>query len=245
MRKLRSLLFVDPFIVASTIFHGTLSMFVSLFDDARSRRQNAVSRAWARSLVWASGAKIVVEGLDRIHKDGTYVFASNHASYMDTPVVLSRIPVQFRFMAKAGLFKIPFLGWYLGRAGHIPVPREDPRAALKTLTHAAETMRSLGIAVLIFPEGGRTADGELRPFRDGAAYIAIKGQVPLVPVALVGTRDLLPRGSKIFNPCTITMRIGDPISTEGLTTKDRAALTERVRERVSEMLREQPAAVEK
>src|SRR5262249_36875615 len=182
---------------------GTVSRVGSLLDARGGRRQNALSRAWARSIVWVSGVEIIVEGLDRIHKDGTYVFASNHASYMDTPVVLSRIPVQFRFMAKAGLFKIPFMGWYLSRAGHIPVPRDDPRAALKTLSHAAETMQSLGIAVLIFPEGGRTPDGDLHPFRDGAAYIAIKGQVPLVPVALVGTREVLPRGGKVFSTGTV------------------------------------------
>ena len=114
---------------------------------------------------------------------GSYVFASNHLSYMDTPVVLSHIPCSSGFWQSVGLFKIPLLGTHLGQAGHIPVPREDPRASIKTMQTAAEVMQNRKISLLIFPEGGRSHDGRLQPFKEGAAYIAIRAGAPLVPVA--------------------------------------------------------------
>jgi 1-acyl-sn-glycerol-3-phosphate acyltransferase len=151
-------------------------------------------------------------------------------------VVLSRIPVQFRFMAKDGLFKIPFLGTHLAQAGHIPVPRENPRAAVKTLALAGQTIRDHGISVLVFPEGGRSETGELQEFKEGAAYIAIKAGVPIVPVALIGTREVLAMHTAIFHRGPVMLRVSDPIPTVGLTMRDRQALTNRVRERIVEML---------
>lgn len=201
---LRALLITDPLIVLATIVYGTASLAVSFFDPAR-RRQNAVERAWARALLAVSGLKIKVEGLEKITKDGSYVFVSNHLSYMDTPVALASIPVRFRFLAKRGLFQIPFLGWHLGRAGHIRVPREDARAAVKTMTLAAQVVREEGISLLIFPEGGRSRTGEMRDFKEGAAYIAIKAGVPLVPVALKGTREVLPFGSGVVKRGTLSL----------------------------------------
>src|SRR5947208_5936217 len=142
-----SQVFIAPLIVLSTIMHGAVSLIVAVFDPS-GRRPLGVARAWARSVLAVAGSKVSVEGLENINPEGSYVFVSNHLSYMDTPAVLSTIPVQFRFLAKAGLFRIPFLGWHLTNAGHIPVPREDPRAALRTLTQAAKTIRARGISLL-------------------------------------------------------------------------------------------------
>ena len=236
---LRALLITDPLIVLATIVYGTASLAVSFFDPAR-RRQNAVERAWARALLAVSGLKIKVEGLEKITKDGSYVFVSNHLSYMDTPVALASIPVRFRFLAKRGLFQIPFLGWHLGRAGHIRVPREDARAAVKTMTLAAQVVREEGISLLIFPEGGRSRTGEMRDFKEGAAYIAIKAGVPLVPVALKGTREVLPFGSGVVKRGTVAMRIGDPIPTAQASPHDRVRLTEELRHRIVALLEEHP-----
>src|SRR5919199_6519921 len=157
-------------VVISTVFWGLLSLFVSFFDST-GRLQLGMARRWAQWLLRGSGVHVTVEGLEHIHPDGSYVIAPNHLSYMDTPVVLANIPVQFRFLAKRGLFKIPLLGTHLARAGHIPVPREDPRAAVKTMSRAAEIIRTRGISMLIFPEGGRSRDGNMRPFKEGVAYI--------------------------------------------------------------------------
>lgn len=167
MRRLRGLLIADPCIVLGTIFFGTISLIVSLFDRTGSV-QIKVARVWARTLLAVSGVQVKVEGLEAILPSGSYVFVSNHLSFLDTPVVLANIPVQFRFLAKRGLFQIPFLGQHLSRAGHIPVPREDPRAAVRTMQLAAETIHRKKISLLIFPEGGRSHDGELQPFKKEA-----------------------------------------------------------------------------
>ena len=235
MASLWTWLVVAPLAAFSTIFFGTISLVLSLF-DSNQRKQIETARLWARSLVLLAGVKVEVEGLEKIDPKGHYVFASNHLSYADTPVVFSSIPVQFRFLAKKGLFQIPFLGWHLKTAGHIPVPREDPRAALKTLSRAAEMIGTRGISVLFFPEGGRSEDGKLQDFKDGAAYIAIKAQAPLVPLALLGAREILPMGSATIHRGRVRLRIGDPIPTKGLTLHDRRALTDAARAQVERML---------
>jgi 1-acyl-sn-glycerol-3-phosphate acyltransferase len=232
-------LVTNPLIVLATIMYGTASFLVSFFDPTR-RGQNSVERAWARALLAVSGVKVRVEGLEKITKDGSYVFVSNHLSYMDTPVALANIPVRFRFLAKRGLFQIPFLGWHLGRAGHIRVPREDARAAVKTMTLAAQVVRQEGVSLLIFPEGGRSRTGEMRDFKEGAAYIAIKAGVPLVPIALKGTREVLPFGSGTVCTGTVSMRIGDPIPTTQASPHDRVRLTEELRHRIIALQEEHP-----
>jgi 1-acyl-sn-glycerol-3-phosphate acyltransferase len=228
-------LVTDPLIILATIVFATVSVAVSLF-DATGRRQARIAVAWSRALLKISGVKGEVEGLENISPNGVYVFASNHASYMDTPVVLGNIPVQFRFLAKRGLFMIPFLGTHLQRAGHIPVFRGNARQNLKTLVMAAETVQKRGISLLIFPEGGRSQDGRLGQFSEGAAYIAIKAGVPLVPLTLQGTRAVLPFGSGLPRPGRIRMLIGDPIPTEGLSLKCRERLTAQVRAQVAATL---------
>ena len=233
------MLVTNPLIVLATIVYGTASFLVSFFDPTR-RRQNSVERAWARALLAVSGVKVQVEGLEKITKDGSYVFVSNHLSYMDTPVALANIPVRFRFLAKRGLFQIPFLGWHLGRAGHIRVPREDARAAVKTMTLAAQVVRQEGVSLLIFPEGGRSRTGEMRDFKEGAAFIAIKARVPLVPIALKGTREVLPFGSGTVRTGSVTMRIGDPIPTSQASPHDRVRLTEELRHRIIALQEEHP-----
>jgi 1-acyl-sn-glycerol-3-phosphate acyltransferase len=222
-------------VVLSTVFFGSISLMVSFFDSTGSV-QNGVARRWAGSLLWIGETKVTICGLDRISPSGSYVIASNHLSYMDTPVVLANIPVQFRFLAKRGLFRIPLLGNHLARAGHIPVPREDPRGAVRTMSLAASIIREKGISILIFPEGGRSHDGSMRPFKEGAAYIAIKAGVPVVPVALQGTRAILPFGSGKIRPGRVVLKIGEPIQTSSLTLRDRSAVTAQVRDQIANML---------
>lgn len=235
MKRLRGLLIADPCIILATAFFSVVSFAVSFFDGT-GRMQARVARAWAKTLLVVSGVKVHVEGLNQIDPAGSYVFISNHLSYMDTPVALAHIPVQFRFLAKRGLFQIPGLGTHLSRAGHIPVPREDPRAAVKTMQVAAETIQQKNISLLIFPEGGRSHDGALRPFKEGGAYIAIRAGVEAVPLVMIGTREILPFGAGIVQPGSVTLRILKPIPTSQLTLKDRGALTEQLRGLISQEL---------
>jgi 1-acyl-sn-glycerol-3-phosphate acyltransferase len=228
MKRLRGLLIADPCIILATGFFSIVSFAVSFFDNT-GRMQARVARTWAKTLLVVSGVRVHVEGLDQIDPAGSYVFISNHLSYMDTPVALAHIPVQFRFLAKRGLFQIPGLGTHLSRAGHIPVPREDPRAAVKTMQLAADMIQQKKISLLIFPEGGRSHNGVLRPFKEGGAYIAIRAGVEVVPMVLMGTREILPFGSGIVQPGPVTLRILKPISTAQLTLRERGALTEQLR----------------
>ncbi len=225
MQRLRGLLISDPIFILTTAILGTVNIAVSFF-DATGRVQIWLARLWARIVLAGSGIKVHVKGLDQIDPQSSYVFAANHASYMDTPVAFATIPVQFRFLAKQGLFKIPFLGNHLKAAGHIPVMRDDPRSSVKTLQIAAEAIQHKKISLLIFPEGGRSTDGQLQEFKEGSAYIAIKAGVPLVPMAFIGTHKVLPYGAGILRSGRVTLRVFPPIVTTGMTLKDRGRLTE-------------------
>ena len=231
MSALWAYLVVDPLIYLSTMFFGTINLFVSLFDRV-GNSQMVIARIWARSLLLIAGVRITAEGLEKIDLTRPFVIATNHASYFDTPVILDKIGLQFRFLAREGLFRIPLLGTHLKLAGHVPVSQKDPRAALRSMQEAADNIREEGISMLIFPEGGRTRDGNLQDFKEGVAYIAIKAGVSIIPVGLTGTRDIVAMGSAIVRPGKVTLRVGEPISTEGLSLKDRQKLTDEVRERV-------------
>ncbi len=237
---LRAALFTDPLIVLLTAVMGTLSL-VSTFFDKTGRSAHKIARRWARMLLKVSSVQVRVDGLENLSPSASYVFVSNHLSLMDTPVVIGHIPVEFRFLAKHGLFKIPFIGTHLRHAGHIPVPRGDARASIKVMAEAARVIRERGASILAFPEGGRSV-AALREFKEGAAYIAIKASVPAVPIAILGTRAILPMHSLLVRPGRVVLRIGDPIPTTGLALHDRGSLTARLRERVAELSSE-PASL--
>ncbi|HAX43638.1 MAG TPA: 1-acyl-sn-glycerol-3-phosphate acyltransferase [Solibacterales bacterium] len=217
----------DPLIIVATALMGTINLLASHWDKDGSL-QLRIARKWARMLLGIAGARVTVTGLEHIDPARSYVVSPNHVSYMDTPVLLGHLPVNFRFLAKKGLFDIPFIGGHLTKAGHIAVPLDDPRAALKVLSSAGHAMKERGLSVLVFPEGGRSEDGNLQPFKDGAAYLAIKGAVPILPIALIGLREILPMHSHHMRPGKVTMRIGPPLETEGLPISARVELTERL-----------------
>jgi 1-acyl-sn-glycerol-3-phosphate acyltransferase len=234
MSFLRSLFFTIPLIFAATIVMEIVSFLASLFDRT-GNTQHKVARVWGRMLLAISFIRVRVEGLEKLDSDATYVFISNHASFMDIPAILARLPYQFRFFAKKGLYRIPFLGWHLSRAGHLPVDRSSARASLKSMSEGARIVAGRGISVLLFPEGGRAPVG-LRAFKEGAAYIAIKAGVPIVPMALVGMRPLLPMGSIHIRSGRVVLRVGDPIPTAGMRLSDREPLNQRLYEEVSRLL---------
>jgi 1-acyl-sn-glycerol-3-phosphate acyltransferase len=233
LSAIRAFLITDPLILLATAAMGTVSLIASLF-DATGHTQHRVARAWARMLLRIAGAKVRVEGLDRIAPGASYVIVANHLSFMDIPVILAHIPVEIRFLAKKSLFKVPFIGYHLERAGHLPVEREDIRASLKLMAQAAQIIRSRGISVLVFPEGGRSP-AQMRGFREGAAYIAIKAGVDALPVGLEGTRQVLPMGSIMVKPAQVVLRIGEPIKAGGQNMHDRHSLNEELRRRVAEL----------
>ena len=230
----RSLLFSTPLLVLATIVLGLCSMIASLFDRSGNWQHN-VARLWGRILLAVSFIRVRVSGLDNLDPRANYVFVANHSSYMDIPALLARLPYQFRFFAKKGLYQIPFLGWHLHRAGHLPVDRSNARNSLKSMSAGARIVAERGISVLLFPEGGRTKVG-LRDFKEGAAYIAIKAGVPVVPVAIFGMRDLLPMESIHLRAGRAELRVGPPIPTAGLKISDREELTLRMHREIQRLL---------
>jgi 1-acyl-sn-glycerol-3-phosphate acyltransferase len=236
MRRLRGLLIGDPSVILSTLVFGIVSYVVSFFDPD-GRKQAVLARNWSKTLLWGCGIKVVVQGLEQIDTTRSYIFIANHLSFIDSPVILANIPVQFRFLAKLGLFQIPLLGGHLKRGGHIPVPRTDPRGSVKTMQTAAEVIRNKNISLLVFPEGGRSHHGVLQAFKEGGAYIAIRAGVPVVPTVLLGSQIVLPYGAGVVEPGVVRLRLLKPIPTTGLTLKDRGTLTQQLREVIAAELR--------
>ncbi len=234
MSLLRSLLFSTPLIFLSTIVLGTISLISSVF-SSNGHFPHHLARLWGRILLAVSLIRVRVEGLEKLDPEGTYVFVANHGSYMDIPALLTALPFQFRFFAKKGLYKIPFLGTHLRRAGHLPVDRSSARASLKSMTEGARIIAERHVSVLLFPEGGRSKAG-LREFKEGAAYIAIKAGVPAVPIGIDGMRPLLPMGSIHLRNGKVTVRIGDPIPTKGLKIGDRAELNAQLYREISGLM---------
>ena len=229
----RTNLLQTPLFALVTILCGSVSLLVSFFDKGGSL-QHVIARLWARLSVAISGCRLVVQGRENLAKTPVAVFACNHTSYMDTPVVFASIPVQFRILAKQELWPIPFIGWYLNRSGQLPIDTRNPRNTLSSLGAAAKALRN-GMPLFVFPEGGRTPDGELQPFLSGAAYLAIRAQVPLVPIALSGVYDLLPMGTHHFYPGELTLRAGEPIETAGMSIRQVEELNTRLRQAIAEL----------
>lgn len=220
-----------PLIYLYTIVMGTLSIAVSFFDP-EGRRQHWCASAWSRLIARTAGARVRVHGAEHIQPGASYVFLSTHQSYMDIPAMLGYLPAQLRIAAKREVFLIPFLGWHLTRAGHISINRGSTSEAVETLRRAAREVRR-GVSVFLFPEGTRSRDGALQPFKKGGFKFALATRLPVVPVTIVGARQVLPRDSIIFRPGPIDMHIDAPIPTAGLTDEDLPALMRAVSEAMS------------
>lgn len=221
-----------PMFFLATAFFGSLSLISSIWDKSGSM-QHRIAQRWGRAVTRISGARLTVLNGDQL--DGRVaVYCSNHLSYADTPVLFGVLPFQFRIVARHELFRLPFIGWHLTRSGQVPVNVSNPRASISSLSSAVKTLRS-GMPVFIFPEGGRTESGHVEDFLNGPAFMAIRAGVPIIPMALIGTHELLPIHAAQFHPVPVTLAVGEPIETGGYSLKQIDELTERVRETISRL----------
>jgi 1-acyl-sn-glycerol-3-phosphate acyltransferase len=225
----RSLLITAPLIFFYTAVMGTISVASSLV-DAHGRIQHGCAHFWGQMILWTCRIKLRVSGLEHLREGNPYVLCCNHQSHMDTPIILAALPFQFRFTPKKQLFRYPFLGWHLRRSGHVPIDRENPRAAVKSLREAAETIRH-GTPVLIFPEGGTSLDGSIKPFKGGGFMLAAKSETAVVPVTIRGSRAVLKPKTYYARGGAVEVVVGEPIPSAGLTT---AELSNRVRQEIVE-----------
>ena len=204
-------------------------------------RMHLVARRWgARILRWP-GVVVSVEGAEHIPQGVACLFVANHVSYSDTPILMGHLPADFRFLAKASLFKLPIIGTHLKHGGHVGVVRDDPRAAVQSLAQAARILNELHTSVVIFAEGTRSHGEGMREFRSGAAHLAIQTQAPVIPLAIMGSAKALPKNYLSLQKSRVRVVIGEPIPTAGLTRRDRDAFTERLQAAVTALLGPTPA----
>lgn len=196
-----------------------------------------VARLWGRWILAAAGVRVKVRGGHNLSQRSPQVIFSNHCSYFDVLCLLAYLPVQFRWLAKEELFRIPFFGKAMEYGGYLPIDRSNPRRAHKSMVAASERIRA-GTSIVIFPEGTRSPDGKLQEFKSGGAILAIRAQVPVVPVAVLGTREIMPKGSLRVRRGEVEIRVGQAIPTEGLTQRDRGALLNRARAAILGLMEE-------
>jgi 1-acyl-sn-glycerol-3-phosphate acyltransferase len=231
--RLASYLVRNPLIYLYTVILGTLSLLSSFFDRSGSL-QHSLARIWSWLILGTSSAPLTVEGLDRLDLTQPAIYAANHSSALDIPVLYVSLPFQFRILAKLELFRLPFLGWHLKRSGQIPIDRTDARHSLRSLSAASQTVKD-GMPLVVFPEGGRSTDGHIQPFLGGTFYVAIKAQAPIIPMAIIGTFEALPMNTFVIHPTPFRLIIGDPIPTVGLVSRDMEALSQRVHQAMSDL----------
>jgi 1-acyl-sn-glycerol-3-phosphate acyltransferase len=229
----RSLFLLVPLIYTYTVVLGTLSLLSSLF-DRQGRVQHQLARVWSWLILKTCCLPVSIEAAAGLDLSKTQVYAANHVSALDIPVLYLYLPNQFRIIAKKLLFRYPFLGWHLRRSGQLPIDHSQTISAVRSLRKAVETLRQ-GMPLVIFPEGGRSRTGRIQPFMSGAFYLAIKAEVDVVPVAIVGTYEILPMQHYHVRPGPIQLLLGEPISTAGMGLKDIETLSSRVQQAIEEM----------
>lgn len=233
LHTLRIALVTDPLAALCIFLMGITAGTASLLDRS-GNLAHRIASFWGRFLLFVGGVRIQTEGLEHVPRGEGLVLVSNHGSMLDIAVLMGRLPLSFRFLAKRSLFKVPFIGWHLFLGGHIGIVREDKRAAVKAMARAREIL-GRDTSVLIFAEGSRSAEG-MRSFQGGAAHLAIKAGARVLPIGLTGTRDALPRGSMHIRPARVTLRVGEPIATASLTSRDQKELTARLQTAVSRLI---------
>lgn len=235
---LRQVLSAMAFVVLTII--GSLLALPSGLIDRSGELVLRLARLWARGVLGSAGVRLVVRSRAALDPGRSYVFMANHLSSVDIWAVLVAVPVSLRFIAKKQLGSIPLFGWAMRAGRFIFIDRQNPVAARRSIVEAANRIRS-GQSVVMFPEGTRSRDGQLGPFKKGGFHLAISAGAEIVPVAIRGSREVMPRGSALIRAGEVSIDIGEPIPTAGLTVDDRDALVERVRGRMVDLLGAQQA----
>ena len=233
LSRLRSYFILDPLVWVYTLAMGVLALPGGLF-DRDGKRLHWFSRTWSWLIMKTILSPVKVTGLDKIDTSKPHVYAVNHASALDIPVLYVYLPFQFRIVFKKELLSYPIVGWQLKRSGQVCIDQQKPANSIAAIRSAVKSLKA-GMPLVIYPEGGRTPDGEIKPFLPGAFFLAIKAQVDIVPVALVGTYELLPMDTYHIKSRPLEMRVGEPISTAGLTMRDMDAVSSKVQKALEDL----------
>ncbi len=229
-------LFILPFFIILTLVFSFLSLLVAFFDSS-GNQVHRVAALWASSALVLCSVRVKIVNLDLLQPGQPYVLAANHQSLFDILALLSKLRVQFRWLAKESLFNIPIFGRAMRKAGYIPINRSNPKQAYQSLLLAAKKIQE-GTSVLIFPEGTRQETDHLGDFKKGGFILAIKSQEPIIPIGIIGSGKVLAKNSLRIHPGTIRIVLGKPIPTQGCQARDADALMEKVRAAVQENLKQ-------
>jgi len=229
---------LNAFIAVHTIVMSLYGIVLSFFDRSGGRlvHFNCAS-PWAKAILWVCGVRVQINGLDHVKEGVQSIYMVNHQSIFDIFTLLACLPVDFKFLLKQELMKVPFFGAAMKRAGYISIDRENPRKAVKSMNEAAEKIKN-GASVLIFPEGTRGQDGRLQTFKSGGFHLALKSGSDIVPVAIVDSHLIVPKGSFRIKKGTILMNIGPSIPTRDCSRKDMNQLMDRVRDAMLNEMKE-------
>ncbi len=219
-------------VVLTTIFWGTIAIIISFFTRT-GNPVHIIARIWARGILYVSRIRVKVNGLNQIDPTQSYVYMSNHQSNFDIPVLLAHLPVQFRWLAKAELFKIPLFGRAMQGAGYVKIDRFNQESAFQSIKEAAAKMKD-GVSVMIFPEGTRSRDGRIRPFKKGGFIMAVDAGVPIVPIVLQGTWSIMEKSSLQINTGDVVINLEKPIATTNYSRQNKDELIEAVRRVICE-----------
>ncbi len=219
-------------VVLTTIFWGTIAIIISFFTRT-GNPVHIIARIWARGILYVSRIRVKVNGLNQIDPSQSYVYMSNHQSNFDIPVLLAHLPVQFRWLAKAELFKIPLFGRAMQGAGYVKIDRFNQESAFQSIKEAAAKMKD-GVSVMIFPEGTRSRDGRIRPFKKGGFIMAVDAGVPIVPIVLQGTWSIMEKSSLQINTGDVVINLEKPIATTNYSRQNKDELIEAVRRVICE-----------
>lgn len=237
---LRSYVFMVPLIWAYTLILGILSLLSSFFDRS-GRIQHGFARLWSWLIMKTIFSPVTVTGLDKIDTTKPHVYAVNHSSALDIPVLYVYLPFQFRIIFKKELLGYPFVGWHLKRSGQVCIDQQNPAASIGSIRSALKSLKG-GMPLVVFPEGGRSNDGQIKPFLPGAFFLAIKAGVDIVPIALRGMYELLPMNTYHIKSRPLEMRVGAPISTSGRSLRELDQVAREVESAVRRLFEGEPAA---
>jgi 1-acyl-sn-glycerol-3-phosphate acyltransferase len=225
--------FIILYVLPATAVLGIIAIIVSFFSRSGDPI-HVIARIWAKSILFVSSVKVNVKGLENIEPSKSYIYMSNHRGNFDIPVLLGCLPIQFRWLAKAELFKIPIFGRAMSAAGYVKIDRSNRVSAFKSIEQVAAKMKN-GVSVMIFPEGTRSEDGNVKPFKKGGFVMAVDTGAPIVPIILRGTRSIMTKGSWRINPGDVTLTIEKPIDTTGYTRETKEDLIKTVRRVICEV----------
>ncbi len=218
---------ISMWVVLITLVCALTAITLSFFRKGGDLSHLA-GRFWAKSVLLVSRVKVRVQGLHHIDPHATYIYMANHQSMFDILALLGYLPVQFRWLAKKELFQIPVFGLSMARVGYISIDRSDRKSAHKSLVEAAQKIAQ-GVSVIIFPEGSRSTDGRIKPFKAGGFHLAVRSGRPIVPVVIYGTHHVMPKGSLRIRPGLVVVSIHAPVDTASYNNKTKKALMETIR----------------